>query len=65
MKKEDSYEDIINLDYPVHTERPRLSIYQRAAQFSSFAALTGYDSLIEETVIKAQFPTDEDLSHIR
>ena len=43
------YSDIINL--PHHTSRthPPMSNEGRAAQFSSFAALTGYEALVEET----------------
>jgi len=45
----DSYEDIRNVEYPVKSTRPRMSMHDRAAQFSPFAALTGYDALIGET----------------
>jgi len=44
-----SYDDIRNVEYPVKTNRPRMSMHDRAAQFSPFAALTGYDALIDET----------------
>ena len=43
------YDDMIHLDRPVsprHAPMPRQS---RAAQFSPFAALTGYDDAIAET----------------
>jgi len=43
------YDDIINLPHPVSKKHPRMSIYNRAAQFSPFAALTGYDDLVSET----------------
>lgn len=43
------YEDIINLPHHVSETRPRMPIIDRAAQFSPFAALTGYDSAIKET----------------
>lgn len=45
----DQYEDVINLPHHVSAKRPHMSGYDRAAQFSPFAALTGYDSAIEET----------------
>ena len=48
MKK--SYDDIRDVKYPVPTTRPRMSMHDRAAQFSPFAALTGYEEVIEETV---------------
>lgn len=43
------YRDILNLPHPVSEKHPRMSLYDRAAQFSPFAALTGYDAAIEET----------------
>ena len=49
MKETGKYDDIINVEYPLKTDRPRMSLYDRASQFSPFAALTGYDELIGET----------------
>ena len=43
------YADIIDLPHHVSKDRPHLSMHQRAAQFSPFAALVGYDEVIEET----------------
>ena len=43
------YEDILNLPHHVSKKHPRMSRHNRAAQFSPFAALTGYDSAIRET----------------
>lgn len=43
------YEDIINLPHHVSSKRSHMSNYDRAAQFSPFAALTGYDAAIAET----------------
>ena len=43
------YEDIIHLPHHVSSERPQMSMADRAAQFSPFAALTGYDDAIQET----------------
>ena len=43
------YDDIIHLSYPVPSKRQRMSMIDRAAQFSPFAALVGYDDAIEET----------------
>lgn len=42
------YEDIIDLPRPVSARRCRMTDYDRAAQFSPFAALTGYDGAIAE-----------------
>lgn len=43
------YDDIINLPHHVSQTRPQMSMIDRAAQFSPFAALTGYDAAIKET----------------
>lgn len=43
------YDDIINLPHPTSEKHPRMSLYDRAAQFSPFAALTGHDAAIKET----------------
>lgn len=43
------YDDIIHLSRPVSIRHTPMSRYDRAAQFSPFAALTGYDGVIEET----------------
>ena len=45
----DQYDDIINLPHHVSSTRPRMSAIDRAAQFSPFAALTGYDTSIKES----------------
>lgn len=43
------YDDIINLPHHVSDSRPQMSRASRAAQFSPFAALTGYDAAVSET----------------
>ena len=43
------YDDIINLPHHVSSSRPHMSSIDRAAQFSPFAALTGYDDAVKET----------------
>lgn len=43
------YDDIINLPHHTSVSRPHMSAHDRAAQFSPFAALTGYGSAIAET----------------
>ena len=43
------YEDIINLPHHVSPARPRMSMSDRAAQFSPFAALSGFEDAIHET----------------
>ena len=43
------YDKIINLPHHVSSTRPHMSMIDRAAQFSPFAALTGYDAAVKET----------------
>lgn len=43
------YDDIIALPHHVSARHPRMTIAERAAQFSPFAALTGYEAAIHET----------------
>ena len=45
---EDKYADIINLPHHVSRNHPQMSMGDRAAQFSPFAALTGHDAAIAE-----------------
>ena len=46
---ERSYDDIIHLPHHVSTLHPQMSLYDRAAQFAPFKALTGYEDDVEET----------------
>lgn len=48
-KDKHPYDDIINLQHHVSCDREHMSVFDRAAQFSPFAALTGYDGAIKET----------------
>lgn len=48
-ENKDRYKDIIDLPHHTSDKRPRMSAIARAAQFSPFAALTGYDAAIDET----------------
>ncbi len=43
------YNDIIHLPHHTSSRRPPMPMLNRAAQFSPFAALTGYDAAIQET----------------
>lgn len=43
------YDDIINLPHHVSKTHPPMDIMDRAAQFSPFAALTGYEAAAKET----------------
>lgn len=42
------YDDIIHLPHHVSEKRASMPLIDRAAQFSPFAALTGYDTVIAE-----------------
>ncbi len=43
------YDSIKKLPHYQSVTRPHMSLYDRAAQFSPFAALTGYDDAVKET----------------
>lgn len=51
----DKYDSIINLPHHISATRPQMSISDRAAQFSPFAALTGYDEAVRETARLTEF----------
>ncbi len=42
------YRDIISLPHHVSDKHPQMSMLERAAQFSPFAALTGYEAAVRE-----------------
>lgn len=46
--KANGYEDILHLSHLTSQKHPRMSMADRAAQFSPFAALTGYDAAVKE-----------------
>ena len=56
-----NYDDIINLPHHVSKKHPQMSMLDRAAQFSPFAALTGYGDAIDEAarVTEAQIELDD------
>lgn len=49
MASTDKYADIIDMPHHVSRKHPHMSNYDRAAQFSPFAALTGHDAAVKET----------------
>lgn len=60
----DDYKDIIDLPHHVSCKHPQMSSHDRAAQFSPFAALAGYDDAIQETVRQTEKkiePSEEEL----
>lgn len=42
------YDDMLDLEHPVSKKHPQMSRYDRAAQFSPFAALTGHEAAVKE-----------------
>lgn len=48
-EKSKNYDDIIGIPHHVSPTHEQMSMRDRAAQFSPFAALTGYEDVIEET----------------
>lgn len=56
------YDDIMNLPHYVSPTRPQMPMADRAAQFSPFAALVGYDAVIQETgrLTDAKIQLEED-----
>ena len=45
---ENSYQSILYASYPIPLLRKRMSKESRAAQFAPFAALKGYEEMLEE-----------------
>ena len=61
------YDDMIHIAWPRPTNRARMSVGDRAAQFAPFAALTGYDAVLAETARLTQNPvflTEESLEEL-
>ena len=44
-----NYDDLLPLPHHTSKTHPQMSRYDRAAQFSPFAALTGYEAVVKET----------------
>lgn len=59
MKK--AYEDIIHLSRPVSKAHVPMSLPDRAAQFSPFAALSGYEDALAETARLTEAPIELDV----
>lgn len=51
------YDDIINLRRP-KSKHPKMSLYQRSAQFAPFAALTGFEEQVKEATMIANKEID-------
>ena len=48
-RKIEQYADLIDLPRPKPRCCPRMPLEKRAAQFAPFAALTGYEEVVEQT----------------
>ena len=48
------YDDILYLPHHVSQTRPQMPRSDRAAQFAPFAALTGFDSVVDDTARSAE-----------
>ena len=57
-----NYDDIIHLSRPKSEKHPPMTMMERAAQFSPFSALTGYEAAIQETarLTDERIEVDED-----
>lgn len=49
MKDDHPYKDMIDMPHHQSAARKHMSLYDRATQFSPYAALVGYDEIIAET----------------
>ncbi|MBR7148158.1 MAG: hypothetical protein IKD13_04925 [Firmicutes bacterium] len=48
------YDDMLFMEHPTSKKHPRMKPEMRAAQFSPFAALTGYDDAVKETAVQEE-----------
>ncbi|MGN1003726.1 MAG: hypothetical protein ACI4O5_02735 [Oscillospiraceae bacterium] len=63
-KRSHRYDDLLDLPHHVSGKRSHMSGPDRAAQFSPFAALAGYDAAVRETARLTQTRRDLDESRI-
>lgn len=61
--KVNNYNDIINTEYPFKLKHTRMSVSDRAAQFSAFRALSGFEEAIYETARSTDEQVELDESH--
>ncbi len=52
------YADIVDLPHHQSSKHPHMSLYDRAAQFSSYKALSGYEDMIGEEARQTDRKTD-------
>ena len=58
------YSDIIHLPHHRSANHPHMTMHDRAAQFAPFSALTGYDSIVQETARLTQSRTQPDAAEL-
>lgn len=67
-KKVNRYSDIIDLPHHQSARRPHMPVYNRAAQFAPFAALSGYDTMVRNTadllLLDKRISIDDDWKNI-
>ena len=61
----DNYDDIINLPHHRSATRAHMTNGERAAQFSPFAALTGFDGIIDDKTEEEILRYDESINGMR
>ena len=55
----DKYKDIIHMEHHVSKVHPPMSMYNRAAQFASFSALSGHKEALDQTAEKVSRSFDQ------
>ena len=63
-QEEQKYEDILLLSRPESKKHPRMPLADRAAQFAPFAALTGYDAALKETLEQAVKRVEQEMEGV-
>ena len=58
-----NYDNIIHLPHHVSKRHPQMSMWNRAAQFAPFAALTGYEDAIQESAKENEIMYEENTSN--
>ena len=58
LEKSNKYDAIINMEHHKSKKHPPMSLYARSAQFAPFAALTGYEDAVTETVREVESKND-------
>ncbi len=48
----DRYRDMLELPHPRSVKHPPMSMLDRAAQFAPFAALTGFEQVVDDTAAR-------------